>query len=175
MANRKLPNPVEIVGDIAYLITTDRNGRRKVGTVLDAEDVPRVLAIGRRWSSVFKDGNWRIGTIGPKGWNVVLPRVILGLADHDRSVVDHINRNTLDNRKCNLRAVTHGENMHNRPPSRRNKTGDKNVQFNKATGKYAVRLHVNKRYMGFGSYATLEEAIEVAKQARREFQPACVD
>lgn len=43
-----------------------------------------------------------------------LHRMILGLEDDDPRVCDHINRNTKDNRRANLRAVTQKENCANR-------------------------------------------------------------
>lgn len=40
-------------------------------------------------------------------------RLILGLGPGSDLECDHINRDPLDNRRCNLRAVTHAENMRN--------------------------------------------------------------
>ena len=62
-----------------------------------------------------------------------LHRMILGL-DGEFSydeVVDHINRNTLDNRKCNLRIVPQGDNARNRGVSSSNKSGVTGVHWNK--------------------------------------------
>jgi len=57
----------------------------------------------------------RIGTI-----RVQMHRFILGLNDYDgKVVVDHINHNRLDNRRCNLRIVTHSQNCGNKIPARR--------------------------------------------------------
>lgn len=45
--------------------------------------------------------------------NIKMHRLILGLGK-SHLVGDHINHNTLDNRRCNLRAVTKAENNRNR-------------------------------------------------------------
>jgi hypothetical protein len=46
--------------------------------------------------------------------NVIrLHREVLGLIKDDGMEADHINRDTLDNRRSNLRAVTHAQNVQN--------------------------------------------------------------
>ncbi len=60
--------------------------------------------------------SWCLTTAGypwakRNGCNVLLHRLILPTSHG--LVVDHINGDKLDNRRCNLRAVTHGENVRN--------------------------------------------------------------
>lgn len=43
-----------------------------------------------------------------------LHRFILGITSNDAINIDHVNRNKLDNRKCNLRMATYSENNYNR-------------------------------------------------------------
>ena len=47
---------------------------------------------------------------------------------------DHINMDKLDNRKCNLRSVTRGENNQNRPAARNSTSKYKGVHFSNRDG-----------------------------------------
>jgi len=70
--------------------------------------------------------------------------------------VDHINRNTLDNRKDNLRIVTRKENADNRGMFKNNTSGATGVCFQK--GKYQASYRHNGKLIYIGRYATIEEA-----------------
>lgn len=63
-------------------------------------------------------------------------------------MIDHRNRNGLDNRRENLRYCTNAQNLLNRPPQRNNTTGFKGVTFFK--GGYNAEICVNgtKHYIG---------------------------
>lgn len=67
---------------------------------------------------------------------------------------DHINRDRLDNRRANLRTVTHTENMNNRSVQKRSKSGVQGVTWNKQAQKWRVR----KGQVFVGQFNTVEEA-----------------
>lgn len=64
-------------------------------------------------------------------------------------VVDHVNRNGLDNRRVNLRSATHSQNHANRPAPRSNTSGYKGVSRT-AEGRWSARITVDyqQRYLG---------------------------
>lgn len=75
--------------------------------------------------------------------------------------VDHINSDTLDNRKTNLRLCNNSENCCNRKKSVKNKSGEKNIYWNKSFEKWIVQIAKDYNQIYLGSFNTLEEAIKV--------------
>lgn len=80
--------------------------------------------------------------------------------------VDHINGDTLDNRKSNLRLCTHAQNQMNRPPQNMNKTSPyKGVSIASSwergrIKKWKVAIDVNKKRIFVGYFP---DEIEAAK------------
>jgi hypothetical protein len=72
-------------------------------------------------------------------------------------VVDHINRDKMDNTRANLRLVTAQHNVINRPIHKRNKTGIKGVYMS-PFGKYVVNMSLNNRTKYLGTFDTLDQA-----------------
>jgi len=76
-------------------------------------------------------------------------------------VVDHINHNTLDNRKENLRICTRSENLRN---CKKYKNGyvSKYKGLNLLpSGNFQVRIQYNKKPLWLGTYKTEKEAAEI--------------
>lgn len=79
--------------------------------------------------------------------------------------VDHINRTKDDNRWCNLREVTSGENAKNLSMLRNNTSGVHGVsRGGRDNNWWVAHIAVNKKRIRLGAYRTIEEA----KQARQE-------
>ena len=67
--------------------------------------------------------------------NIGLHNKITGFA-----MVDHINRNTLDNRRCNLLKTTHKENMNNRRNVLKGSSGIPCIRFVKKDNSWQARI-----------------------------------
>jgi len=81
----------------------------------------------------------------------------LGLdIENHKQVIDHKNRDKLDNRVSNLRIVSHQENLWN--------TNAKG--FYKNRNKYHARIFLNGKHIYLGSFETKEEASNSYKQAK---------
>lgn len=77
--------------------------------------------------------------------------------------VDHINHNTLDNRKQNLRLVTNAENGQNRKGTHRNsKSGVRGVYWETGKRCWVARITMNKKRHLIGIFKEKEDAIKAA-------------
>lgn len=85
-------------------------------------------------------------------------REILGLGYGDKRYGDHINRNTLDNRRSNLRVATCSENQRNTGKRRDNTSGYKGVHFSKKLSKWQAYISVSRNRNHLGFFDTSEEA-----------------
>lgn len=83
--------------------------------------------------------------------------------------IDHINRNTFDNRIENLRPATSTQNMSNRGIFVNNKSGCKGVCWHKRLKKWQVSVGVNKKQRHIGYFDDFELAELVALEARDKF------
>ncbi len=129
-------------------------------TQIDEADIE--LVSQHRWG--LQPGGYA-GRTGTNG-TVLLHRLISSPPKH--LVVDHINRDPLDNRRSNLRFATRAQNMHNsmvavgRNPRR-------GVCWAKREGKWLVRIEINKQKKHIGTYRELEDAINAREEAERKF------
>ena len=104
--------------------------------------------------------------------SIYMHRVVLKVFGRKR-LVDHINMNTLDNRKENLRICSQSMNMCNRGPTISNASGLKGVYWGKDNKKWRSRIMVNGKNIHLGRFETAEEAhaayCNAAKHLHGEF------
>lgn len=82
-------------------------------------------------------------------------------------VLDHINRNRLDNRKCNLRFVTQEVNTLNRSIQSNNRCGVKGVYYDPSRNKWAAEIGVSGKRYHLGRHETIEGA-KIAREKAEE-------
>ena len=85
---------------------------------------------------------------------------VLGLKYHD-----HINRNTLDNRRDNLRPATAAENSRNCSKMSNNTSGVTGVTWREKHQKWEVSIQINGNRLWFGEFSDKDEAIKTRLQA----------
>ena len=141
--------------------------------LIDDEIAPIILSHKWRVRSVSKSGMPYFATkikIGYRKYkDVQLHRMIMG--EPKGKIIDHRSRNTLDNRKDNLRICTVLENNRN-SMHEIGITGFRNVVFDPECKRnpYRTGIRVNGKWVWRGGYATPEMAFnEYEKEAKKFF------
>lgn len=104
------------------------------------------------------------------GENIRMHRVLVGAKKGE--IVDHINRNKLDNRRSNLRVVSRTVNLLNSKTPKHNTSGHKGVSWDKQTDKWRAQIQINNKGISLGRFGDIEDAIEERKSAERRFAHA---
>lgn len=125
----------------------------------------------------FQGRQWSLGSHGyVQTWennrHALLHRVILGLVPGDGLIGDHEDGDPMNNRRANLRAVDASRSSAN--VSARGSSGYRGVYPNRG-GTWMARGKVKGELHFLGSYATVEEAAEVAHRWRVLNLPGYID
>lgn len=147
--------------------------------IVDQEDAG--LLLESDWRYHHRNANKFYVTRGPSlGRERYLHRIIAGAKPGQ--MVDHINGDTLDNRRCNLRFATWSENNLNRPAKKGGSSKFKGVQLCKSTGRWRVMVTDSGKYRHIGRFDSEIEAAYAYDMAsiqlhgefgRRNFLPLC--
>ena len=143
--------------------------RKKTGEVFrvlfDKEDFETVNQ--HRWYVSDSKSNSYIRTTiyknGKKAGSIRLHRLLMNTPKE--LVVDHANGNTFDNRRENLRNVTHELNSLNKTRYKKNKTGVRGV-YPQPNGTFLVMFRGESQ----GTFEALEEAKEVRQRIVKAYQ-----
>ena len=152
------PNEVIECENHCEVVLYDKDNNEKCRALIDLED--KQLVKDKKWCC-NKNGYVISGSSKPFTY---LHRLIMSAQDCD--YVDHINGNTLDNRKQNLRLCTNAKNLQNRVniPTN-NSSGIIGVHFDRSRNKWKVEIGVNGKNKYIGRYNTLEEATKARRDA----------
>jgi len=141
----------KIVDGVGHLPLHGRQGKFYGWALVDKADFSRTKCI-----------SW---TVDPRGYvagrpagsknSVTLHRFIM--ADPAGQVIDHENRNKLDNRRSNLRVCSQSENSKNTRLAKNNTSGAKGVSRT-ANGRWRARIWKSWREIHLGTFDTVEEA-----------------
>jgi hypothetical protein len=109
--------------------------------------------------------------------NVYLHRWVMGLEPGDPRVVDHINRDVLDNRRANLRVITRGQNLQNLNPLTGKSSAYRGVKRmpTKKAPRWSAQCKVAGKLHHIGTFATEIEAAEAARVFRLQHLPFATD
>lgn len=117
----------------------------------------------------YKHYNKKTGYSRLKAWDVLTKKAIVMSQLIGYSKHDHINRNSLDNRKSNFRPATDAENARNRSLLRTNTSGVTGVCWHKGTQMWRARIEVDGNSISLGSFANKGDAILVRLCAEAKY------
>ena len=89
--------------------------------------------------------------------------------------IDHINRNTKDNRICNLRSVSRSDNLINNPILSNNTSGIRGVSFDKRLKKWHAYIKKNYKRINLGLFEDIKEATLARKTAEKNLGFFCYE
>lgn len=155
---------LELTTEVCRIPLRRRDGSVRAYALVDSEDFARYghlrWSLGNQGYVVHNKNTSRKGVALNK--QLSLHRLILGLEVGDGRESDHINGDRLDNRRSNLRIVTHAENLQNRASW----GSSKYPNVHRVRGKWHVQVKLHGKPYSFGSYDDEDEAGESAKHAR---------
>lgn len=177
MANKKGNNYIIDAANSIAKIELNRRKYENVYAIIDLEDLERVVNYPYTWFPQYRKElkNYYVRCTNYENKKngissvVFLHQFIMNAEGKD---VDHINNNTLDNRKANLRISEHKNNTTNRHGrNSNNKSGYRNVCWSKSEKKWLVQLQIDGKGVCLGKfqYDELEQAGKFAEEMRQKY------
>lgn len=124
--------------------------------------------------------NWHYGNTGYAVGNLAINKVKYSLPLHNyiaghcieprKYMIDHINRNPLDNRRENLRIASKSLNCHNSVgPTKRSRSGLRGIMFHKASGLWHAVIRLDNKVYSLKYHKTPEAAHAAYMNKKREY------
>jgi hypothetical protein len=133
---------------------------RKHVAIVDDDDFVRLNK--ERWCISMGYAVRRSG-----GKIIKMHQIVIGSGG--RQVVDHINRNKLDNRKSNLRIANHSINSINRNNPKNNTSGRKGVCWDKRKNRWKAYIKLNQVMKNLGRFKNKNDAINARISAEKKY------
>src|SRR3982750_3977899 len=162
-----MKNSYEVSDDGATItVWLKRKTGERIACLIDSADLPKLQTLHISWhaswdkhvSAFYARGNVRING---KRKTTGMHRFLTDTPDNLQ--VDHLNHNTLDNRRVNLKVTDHSGNLMNRKgANKRSTTGYRAIFPSK--NRFYLRVTVDGKYKHVGSFDTIEEAVSARNQ-----------
>jgi hypothetical protein len=150
-----------------YYIGITRNGTT---FLFDKDDFEQISV--RKWHNSRKYIVTTEKRVGPK-WGyaqMLLSRYLMKLDSSDPKIVDHINGDTFDNRRQNLRVCTKKENIHNSITAHMKNGGVKGVYFCRQREVWYATIRADGNRIFLGTHKTKSDAITARKIAEEQYR-----
>lgn len=156
-------NEIILKDNYAIMKIYNINGKEIAETLIDINDVEKIKLY--KWA--LSGGRIKYVTSINNDHQLLLHRLIMNA--NDNQMVDHINHNTLDNRKSNLRLSNNITNHQNMKIRSNNTSGVPGVGWSKKYNKWRSRIKVNKKEIHLGYFDDFNEAVKVRKEAEQKY------
>jgi hypothetical protein len=155
-------NEIIIYKDYAEIVLYNINNKEKARAIIDIDKINIINTY--KWGLYEK----YVVTRNNKKEIIYLHRLITNCNNNEK-VVDHINRNKLDNRIINLRICTSSENGKNLGIKKNNTSGVPGVWYNNKNDKWCAEIKLNYNKIWLGTYSNFDDAVEIRKQAEIKY------
>ncbi|MEK6879603.1 MAG: HNH endonuclease [Nanoarchaeota archaeon] len=158
------PNLIYFEDNIAKIQIKYKN--RIFYGIIDKEDYEKIKSY--KWYYNKTGGYIR----SQKKENGILKRYMIHniiLKPKKNLIIDHIDRNPLNNRKKNLRYATYSQNISNSKIAINNTTGYKGLFFNKKNQKWTASIWLHYTQIFLGSFKDKKDAIKARKEAEIKY------
>jgi hypothetical protein len=134
---------------------------------IDTQDLSLASSFPGTWVGEYHPTSKRYYVHGRRYANGTSDKVYFHrwlLSCPDDLVVDHIDGDSLNNLRSNLRTVTSSENAKNRKVYTTNQSGVRGVSWDRAKGKWRVQFSINGKSKYFGSFIEFHDAERLARE-----------
>lgn len=157
-------NEIVLYDDYAEIVIYNYKCNEVARTKIDIEEIEKCKI--HKWSMyITQQKGIYIAKKSKENKSIYLHRYIMRCPSN--KVVDHINHDTLDNRKRNMRIITHQQNIMNQKLNKNNTSGHTGVYLYK--GKWLSIITVNGKQIRLGYYENKEEAVKARKEAEKKY------
>lgn len=169
-----MKNKYEIRGDITAIFINYKGSI--IETIISTEDLEKLQKYDRTWYAIqykraktlYVQGHI---TINGKDTLVKLHRFLLNPSS--KMPIDHINRDTLNNTRQNLREVTHSENMQNQIGAKsHSKSGVRGVYWVTSRKIWVAKVILNKKPVFYKQFKDIRLAEQAVIEARLKYHVA---
>lgn len=174
----KKPNNFIFKEDGVWIELRRRN-KESLWTVISPEDYNKVSEFPYSWHSFFNHKTKSYYAMAceryladdgkMKGRSVYLEVFLMNPNKIKGVEIDHLNHDTLDNRRDNLRFLNRQQNgTHRSSRNENNTSGYRNVCWDKRKEKWIVQLQINRTNKVLGSFDDVHEAGRFAEKMREK-------
>ncbi len=145
--------------DSTVVMQVQKENGETVDILIDEDDVPKIFPY-----------KWHYDTYCRSIEAGLMHRLILQdtLCGREDVVVDHINRDTADNRKQNLRLATRQQNGYNSKTRANNSSGVMGVSWREDRGKWRAYINIDGIQLSLGLFDNFEDAVRARLIKERE-------